>query len=71
MTGKLFDEFTIDEIETQLEWLPYRKSKNPAATLVSAVRNRWAMPAAYERSRERAARTEQARRRAELTPAPK
>ena len=55
MVTKLFDEADIDEIERQIEWLPHRKSDNPAGILVSAVRGRWIMPAEYEQDREKTA----------------
>lgn len=52
MVTKLFDEADIDEIERQIEWLPHRKSDNPAGVLVSAIRGRWVMPAECEQERE-------------------
>ena len=54
MIAKLFDEAGIDEIEKQIEWLPHRKSDNPAGILISAIRGRWVMPAEYEQKREEA-----------------
>ena len=55
MIIKLFDESDIEEIERQIEWLPYRKSDNPAGILVSAIRDRWIIPAEYEQTREKTA----------------
>jgi hypothetical protein len=52
MIIKLFDESDIEEIERQIEWLPYRKSDNPAGILVSAIRGRWIIPVGYEQKRE-------------------
>lgn len=52
MIAKILKEFDIEEIERQIEWLPHRKSDNPAGILVSAIRSRWIMPAEYERERE-------------------
>jgi hypothetical protein len=54
MITKLFDEADIDEIERQIEWLPYRKSDNPAGILVAAIRGQWIMPPEYEQKREEA-----------------
>jgi hypothetical protein len=53
MITNLFNEADIEEIERQIEWLPHRKSDNPAGILVSAIRNRWAMPPEYEQKREK------------------
>ena len=52
MITKLFDEADIDEIERQIEWLPYRESDNPAGILVAAIRGQWIMPPEYEQKRE-------------------
>jgi hypothetical protein len=52
MIIKLFDESDIEEIERQIEWLPYRKSDNPAGILVSAIHGQWIMPQEYEQRRE-------------------
>ncbi|MBA7492711.1 hypothetical protein ES702_03261 [subsurface metagenome] len=52
MIPKIFNEFAIDEIERQIEWLPHRRSDNPAAVFVSAIRGHWEMPADYEHIRE-------------------
>ena len=52
MITKIFNEFDMNEIERQVEWLPYRKSDNPAGVLVRAIRERWIMPAEREQRRE-------------------
>ena len=52
MITKIFNEFNIEEIERQIEWLPYRKSDDPPAVFVSAIHNHWEMPAEYEQKRE-------------------
>ena len=57
MIVKLFAKAGIEEIERQIEWLPYRKSSNPAGILVSAIRSRWIMPVEYEREREKCHRS--------------
>ncbi len=57
ITTKIFNEFTIDEIERQIEWIPYRRSNNPAAVFVSAIREHWGMPAEYEHRTEQEARS--------------
>lgn len=57
MIAKIFSEFSIDEIGRQIEWLPYRKSDNPAGLIVSAIYGRWDMPAGYEQKREEALRS--------------
>ena len=54
MIIKLFGEADIDEVERQIEWLPYRKSDNPAGVIVSAIHNHWVMPLEYEQKREEA-----------------
>lgn len=53
MIIKLFDGSVIDEIERQVEWLPYRKIDNPPGAIVRAIREQWIMPAEYEREREK------------------
>lgn len=36
--------FPPEEVEQQLEWLPYRKAKRPEAFIIEAVRNRYSPP---------------------------
>lgn len=57
MMNKIFSQFDIEEIERQIEWLPYRKSDNPAGVIVSAIYGRWDMPTGYEQKREEALRS--------------
>jgi hypothetical protein len=44
----LLEKDNADQILQQLEWLPFRQPRDPAAMLVSAVQNRWGKPARYE-----------------------
>ena len=37
-------QFPLDEVERQLDYLPYRKAKRPGAFLINAVRNRYSPP---------------------------
>lgn len=37
-------KYDLDEIEKQLSYLPYRKSRRPAALLIEAVRRRYSPP---------------------------
>jgi hypothetical protein len=37
-------QFPIDQVEQQLEWLPFRKAKRPGAFLINAVRNNYSPP---------------------------
>ena len=41
------------ECREQLAALPHRKAKDPAAVLVASIRDRWAMPGALVREREK------------------
>ena len=41
------------ECREQLAALPHRKAEDPAAVLVASIRNRWAMPGALVREREK------------------
>ena len=57
MITKVFNEFSIDEIERQIEWLPYRKSDDLPAVFVSAIHSHWEMPAEYERAIEQSSKS--------------
>lgn len=62
LIGRLLDEAEMEEgaafrlvrdfeplrIERQLDWLPYRNARNPAATLAAAVRNDYEAPTGAE-----------------------
>ncbi len=37
-------QFPLDQVEQQLEWLPFRKAKRPGAFLINAVRNKYSPP---------------------------
>jgi hypothetical protein len=43
----------VDQIESQLTALPYRRAKEPAAVLVESIRENWAPPATYEEESKR------------------
>jgi hypothetical protein len=43
----LIENHAPDEILQQLEWLPFRSPRDPAAMLVSAVQGNWAQPSQY------------------------
>lgn len=36
--------FPLDDLEAQLNWLPYRKAKRPGAFLINAVRRNYSPP---------------------------
>lgn len=40
----LLSSYQYEEIERQLDWLPYRKAKRPEAFIVEAVRNNYSPP---------------------------
>jgi hypothetical protein len=44
----LLREYALPHLLQQLEWLPFRSARDPAAMLVSAVRGGWSAPANYE-----------------------
>ncbi len=37
-------QFPLDEVERQLEWLPFRTARRPGAFLINAVRNKYSPP---------------------------
>lgn len=39
--------FPLDQVEAQINWLPYRKAKRPGAFLIEAVRRNYSPPPAY------------------------
>lgn len=41
-------EYTAETVNEQMEMLPYRKAKDPAAALVAAIKDSWAPPASYK-----------------------
>lgn len=45
---RLISQFLLPEIERQLEWLPYRRAKNPAAFLVAAIEGGYDEPPALK-----------------------
>ena len=44
----LLREYALPHLLQQLDWLPFRSARDPAAMLVSAVRGDWDAPASYE-----------------------
>jgi hypothetical protein len=40
----LFDRYPVDQIERQLDWLPYRRAKDPARFLIAAVEGQYEPP---------------------------
>ncbi len=52
---ELIQVYPIEQIWAQIEYLPYRSARDPAAVLVQSIREGWAPPAAYlERTRREA-----------------
>jgi len=47
----LLERYSLDRILRQLEWLPFRDPRDPAAMLISAVQGDWTRPAKYDRIR--------------------
>jgi hypothetical protein len=43
-TVELISQYPIEAIESQLDWLPYRKAKRPGAFIVEAIRNSYSPP---------------------------
>ena len=48
----LFDKYSLDRIEKQLKYLPYRKALNKAGVLIESIKNNYPMPTSYERKIE-------------------
>lgn len=46
---RLLDGNSPEQIQCQLEWLPFRRANNPAAYLVRAIEGNWAAPREYLR----------------------
>jgi len=44
----LIERYSIAEINHQLDWLPFRHARDPAALLVSAVQKSWSAPEHYD-----------------------
>jgi len=71
--SELVRDYPAERIRRQIEMLPFRKAREPAAMLVKAIREDWDAPAAYtamlrekamKREKEEAERAAEARRRA-------
>ena len=45
--SQMLDKYPIERISGQLEMLPFRNAKEPAAMLIKAIRDDWAAPATY------------------------
>jgi hypothetical protein len=41
---ELLSNFDLDAIESQIDWLPFRKAKRPGAFLIQAIRNNYSPP---------------------------
>lgn len=41
-------EYSAETVRAQMDMLPYRKAKDPAAALVSAIQDSWAPPVSYK-----------------------
>ena len=54
--------YPLEQIWAQIEYLPYRSARDPAAVLVQSIREAWAPPAAYMEQRRLMAEQEAARR---------
>jgi hypothetical protein len=50
---QILREYSEETVETQIKALKYRKADDPAATLISAIRDNWSLPAAYNSHREK------------------
>ncbi|WP_337173512.1 helix-turn-helix domain-containing protein [Paludisphaera sp.] len=59
----LASKFGDDQVSRQIEALPHRKPKDRAATLVSSIREDWALPEELRRAGEKAARHSEERER--------
>ncbi|OJW13124.1 MAG: hypothetical protein BGO49_20215 [Planctomycetales bacterium 71-10] len=55
--------FGDDQVSRQIEALPHRRPKDGAATLVSSIREDWALPEELRRAKEKAARLSEERER--------
>ena len=49
----LLDRFDLERIQHQLDWLPYRKVRNPAGFIVAAVEGDYEKPLALRRQENR------------------
>jgi hypothetical protein len=57
----LLESHSPEQVLQQIEWLPYRRPRDPAAMLVSAVRGDWTRPAQLDQERVERAREHDAR----------
>lgn len=51
--------FPLDDLEAQLNWLPYRKAKRPGAFLINAVRRNYSPPKEFYYANLKAIRNHQ------------
>lgn len=51
VTDLLLESHSPEQVARQLEWLPFRGARDPAAMLVSAVQGNWTQPAQYDPDR--------------------
>ena len=47
VTEILLSQYALEDITRQLEWLPFRNARDPAAMLVSAIKGDWTPPDQY------------------------
>ena len=47
IASEMLGRYPIDRIARQLEMLPFRNAKEPAAMLIKAIKEDWTAPAAY------------------------
>lgn len=50
----MLENYPVERIARQLDWLPGRQARDPAAMLVSAVQGDWSQPALYDADQARA-----------------
>lgn len=62
--GQLAATCSLEQVRTQINWVLHRNLRDPAASLVAALRNQWAEPAPARSLRERAEEDKAARERA-------
>jgi hypothetical protein len=53
VADELLDRYSEEQINRQLEWLPYRKAKNPARLLVAAIEGDYEQPIASRKGAPR------------------
>jgi hypothetical protein len=49
MAEQIVREYSAENIETQMDILPHRNAKDPAAVLVAAIKESWEPPASFKR----------------------